>query len=207
MLYSFFTHFAGGNLMLLSRKLILAATISVLAVSLHMYAKASDTVSSDKVTPKASIKATAAETASLATIAAIDKNEIMLGVLAANKQGSAKVTSFGKMMINMHGNNLTQILEMAHGMHGFSLKGGAVDKISAQGMSAMMSLSGLQGKEFDKAYVEDMVKGHQAALDLIDTKLMKTAKSEEIKKFLIDTRAVVVQHLDDAKKLQDSLKS
>ncbi len=193
--------------MVLSRKLILAATISVLAVSLHMYAKASDPVSSGKVTPKASIKVTAAETASLATIAAIDKNEVMLGVLAANKKGSSKVTSFGKMMINMHGNNLTQILEMAHDMHGFSLKGGAADKISAQGMSAMMSLGGLQGKEFDKAYVEDMVKGHQAALDLIDNKLLKTAKSEEIKKFLTDTRAVVVQHLDDAKKLQDGLKS
>lgn len=44
-------------------------------------------------------------------------------------------------------------------------------------------------------------------LDLIDKKLMPTAKSDEMKKFITDTRAVVAEHLEHAKKLQADLKS
>ncbi len=157
---------------------------------------------STKVTGANTTTLTSAEIGSLATIAAIDKLEILLGVIASNKKTSSGVADFAKMMIDQHGSNLTQLLEMVNNMHASSLKGGASEDIHTQGMKAMMMLGGLQGDAFDKAYVDAMVKGHQAALDMIDQKLMKTATSDDVKKFLTDTRAAVVQHLDAAKKLQ-----
>ena len=155
----------------------------------------------------ASTTLTAGERASLASIAAIDKGEILLSIVASNKKPSSGVADFAKMMIDQHGSNLTQILEMANNLHAFPLIGGNAEKLKEQGAKEMMALSGLQGEQFDKAYVDAMVKGHQGALDLISQHLMKTAKHEEIKKFLTDTQTVVEHHLEDAKKLQAEMKS
>jgi putative membrane protein len=152
------------------------------------------------------VKVTSAEKGSLATIAALDKSEILLSVVAVNKKPSSEVADYAKMMIEMHGSNLTQILEMANSLKALPLDGGAAAKVQKQTMDAMIKLGGLSEPQFDKAYIDDMVKGHQAALDMIDHQLLKTAKSEEIKKFITDTRAVVVQHLEDAKKIQENLK-
>lgn len=155
----------------------------------------------------ASAKLTAGEIASLASIAAIDKDEIMLAVLAANKKPSPGVADFSKMMIDQHGSNLTQIFEMASSMKAFPLTGGNSEKLKEQGAKEMMALSGLEGKQFETAYVDAMVKGHEGALNLINQHLMQTAKSEEMKTFLEDTKKVVEHHLEDAKKLQAAMKN
>lgn len=142
------------------------------------------------------------EVSTLADIATIDKNEILLAIIASNKQAHSKVVDFAKLMIEQHGSNLSQLLEIANQFNVMSLTGNESSKLAAQGNEEMMKLSKLQGDQFDRAYVDAMVTGHEAALKLIDNHLMKTAKTESIKKFLSDTRSAVVSHLDKAKKLQ-----
>jgi putative membrane protein len=169
-----------------------------------------DAIRTTATNPKATTnatKATSAEIASMGTIAAIDKSEILLSVIAAHKDATSSIANYAKMMIDMHGSNLTQILEMAHQNNVKPSMNATMEKIKNESMQEMMTLGGLKGKEFDKAYIDTMVKGHEAALNLIDTKLMKTAKAEEVKKFLTDTRTVVEQHLADAKKIQAELKA
>ncbi len=178
----------------LVKSLMLGTTLGML-IATPLYANHSTTGST-------TTSLSSAEIGTLATIAAIDKNEILVSVVASNKKTDSGVADFAKMMIEQHGSNLTQIIEMAHNMHVSSLAGGEAEKISAQGKKDMMALGALPGNEFDKAYVNAMVKRHQAALDLIEHQLMKTAKSEEIKKFLTDTKAAVERHLADAKKLK-----
>ncbi len=151
------------------------------------------------------VESTSDEINILADIAVIDKTEIILGVVASNKKVSADVMDFAKFLIDHHGSNLTQVLEMAHNLHLKSLNSNQSNKLATEGNEAMMKLGSLQGKQFDKAYIDAMVKGHQAALDLIDTQLMKQAKTESIKSFLSNTRAAVAQHLDMAKKIQQNL--
>ncbi|MBI2786320.1 MAG: DUF4142 domain-containing protein, partial [Legionella longbeachae] len=96
---------------------------------------------------------------------------------------------------------------MANSFHLKSLSGNQSKKLTTEGNAEMMKLGSLQGEQFDKAYIEGMVKGHQAALALIDNELMKKAKTESIKNFLTNTRDAVVHHLDKAKKLEESLKA
>lgn len=142
----------------------------------------------------------------LADVAVIDKTEILLAAIAVNKKTNSDVLDFAKMMIDQHGSNLTQVLEIASGFHLKSLSGNESNKLATEGNEAMMKLGSLQGEQFTKAYIDGMVKGHQAALDLIDNQLMKKAKNESIKSFLSNTRDAVVQHLDKAKKLQENMK-
>lgn len=155
----------------------------------------------------AASKLSSTDIASLAAVAVIDKAEIMVSVVATNKKPSSGVADFAKMMIDQHGSNLTQILDMVSGYHITSLTGSAAEKLKAQTGKQLMTLGGLKDKEFDTAYVDAMVSGHQAALDLIENDLLKTAKSEDVKKFLEETSVAVKHHLEAAKKLQEEMKS
>lgn len=156
------------------------------------------------VTNKKPASATA-ETGILATVAAIDKNEILVSAVALHKESDSDVKDFAKMMVDMHSDNLAQILEMANQLHATSLTSTTASALLAQNAKDLLKLGGLKEKEFAKAYIDAMVTGHQAALNLIDQHLMKEAKAEEIKKFLTDTRAAVAQHLDAAKKIQKDM--
>ena len=180
-----------------SKTLLSAIIIGAFAVS-SAYA--------DKtVAAKSSSSMTSAEIGTLATVATVDKTEILLAVITLNKKLSSDVNDFANMMIDQHGSNLTQILAMVNDAH--PLTGGESDKLAAEGKGAMLKLGAMNGDAFATAYVNAMVKGHTAVLKLIDDQLMKTAKSEEVKKFLTDTRAAVATHLEHAKKLQDKMKS
>ncbi len=185
--------------MMLAKKIMVAATFAMLLAINPLQANAADKATSTKLT--------SAEVGTLATIAAIDTDEIMLGVLASNKNPSSGIADFAKMMIDQHGSNLTQILQMVNTLHALPLTGGEADKMAADGKKAMLTLGGLDGTQFATAYVDAMVKGHQAALDLIDQHLMKTAKSDEVKQFLTSTREAVSHHLEEAKKLQAEMKA
>lgn len=149
----------------------------------------------------------AKEIGSLATVAAIDKNEILVSIIAKNKNVDSSVEELAQMMIDQHGDNLTHIFEMvANDIPSHTLMGGISEKLTSDGKKEMITLSSLQGKEFEKAYVNAMVKGHEAALKLIDDHLLKTAKTESVVKFLTDTKTAVETHLEHAKKLQDQMK-
>jgi putative membrane protein len=147
----------------------------------------------------------AAEVGSLAIIATVDKTEIIAGVVAVNKKTTSGVADFAKMMIDQHGSNLTQLLELVNELHIKALAGSEAEALSAQGKKDLMKLGALKGTDFDVAYVSAMVTGHQAVLDLIDNHLMKTAKTESVKTFLTETRAAVAEHLEHAKKLQEEM--
>lgn len=184
--------------MMLSRAVMFASTLAImLATTNTAYAKEAEH----------STKITKAEVGVLATIAAIDTDEILLSVIATNKKPNSDVKDFANMMIEQHGSNLTQIIAMVTKDHALPLAGGDAEKMLAAGKKEMVALGGLEGKAFDMAYADAMVKGHQGALDLIDKHLMKTVKTEEVKQFLTETREVVKHHLEDAKKLQSELKA
>ena len=184
--------------MKLAKNLILALTSTAILLGTNSFA---EQVNAKQIVIKSD------EINILADIAVIDKTEILLATVASNKKSSADVIDFAKLMIDQHGSNLTQLLEIANSQHVASLSSNESNKLNAQGNQAMMKLGGLKGDQFDKEYIDAMVKGHQDALDLIDNHLMKEAKTETIKNFLSDTRAVVAQHLEHAKKLQENMKS
>lgn len=177
--------------------LVLGTTLGLAIIAAPAYAKDA---------PAQATKFTAAELNTLATIATIDASEILVSEVALNKKVNSDVKDLAKMMVEQHSGNLTQILTMAGDAHAKLPAGGEVAKLAADGKNDLMALGALQGADFDKAYASAMVTGHSSVIKLIDTKLIKTAKSEEVKKFLTDTRATVEEHLEHAKKVQEGLK-
>lgn len=181
------------------KKIILLAIGIVLATT----TMAATSVVATKAATASAI--TSAEINTLATVAAIDKDEILLGVIALNKHAPNNINQFADMMINQHGANLTEIMQLTHQFHISSLTTQMSNHFIAAGNKEQIKLGGLTGEQFDKAYVNAAVTDHKGGLHLIDTKLMQTATTPAIKKFMIATRATVAMHLRHAEAMQQKM--
>jgi putative membrane protein len=70
---------------------------------------------------------------------------------------------------------------------------------------ATQALKAQSGPDFDKGYLDDQVRQHQAVLDLLDQKLIPNAKSGDVKAYLQEVRASVASHLTHAQDLEKEL--
>jgi len=70
------------------------------------------------------------------------------------------------------------------------------------GAADVDGLSNLSGEALDKAYVDREVKTHQAMLDTIDNQLLPTAKSDGVRRGLLQLRSEATAHLAQARDVQ-----
>jgi putative membrane protein len=71
-----------------------------------------------------------------------------------------------------------------------------------EGQSDSADLSKLSGAALEKAYVGREVKSHEAMLTALDRQLIPNAKNEQLQRQLIDLRAEIAAHLDNAQNVQ-----
>lgn len=123
--------------------------------------------------------------------------EIETGKLAVEKSQSADVKKFAEMMIDDH----TAANE--------KLAGIAADKkleVSSDTTlidEAKNMLLKYRGASFDKAYVENQVKAHEATIELFEEEA-KDGKDAELKAFANETLPTLKTHLEAARKLAAS---
>jgi putative membrane protein len=83
--------------------------------------------------------------------------EVQLGQLAVSKASSSDVKSFGQRMIDDHAKANDQLKSVAVS-EGIQLR----TSIGAKNQATYDRLSELSGAAFDKAYMQDMVRDHEA---------------------------------------------
>ncbi len=141
----------------------------------------------------------------LAFVIAADDNEVLSAAEAQKKEISKEVKDYAKMIQETHGKNQSKVMSLGKKLKTVPSDTVAVDDLRQKGAEGLAKLIPLNGKEFEKAYVEAKVKAHQEVLSMIDDKLIPAAKNAELKTQLADTRKHVVAHLDMATKLQQKL--
>jgi putative membrane protein len=121
--------------------------------------------------------------------------EVELGKLATEKGSSEDVKKFGQRMVDDHTKAGDQLKEIA------SSKGIPVPiKLSAKDQMTKDRLSKLSGDEFDKAYMNDMVKDHTQ--DVSDFKRESSSGTDsDVKNFAATTLPTIEDHLREAKKI------
>jgi predicted outer membrane protein len=72
--------------------------------------------------------------------------------------------------------------------------------------AAAADFSNLSGDDLEKAYVARVIQTHQAMLNVLDGQLIPSAKGEDLLRRLTDVRAETAAQLDDAQKVQHTLK-
>lgn len=138
----------------------------------------------------------------LSFVAAVDVNEILAAAQAESKKISQPVMDYAKMLHTEHGDNMAKTLQLGQTINVTPSDTKNVDALKKKGAAELATLVPLDGKDFETAYLDAMIKGHTEVLAMIDNQLLKTAKNDALKAHLTETRGHVAMHLDQAKKLK-----
>jgi predicted outer membrane protein len=140
----------------------------------------------------------------LGFVFAVDINEILAAEQAETKKISQPVMDYARMLHIEHGANADKTLKLGKAINVTPSDTKAVDALNVKGAGELATLVPLDGKVFETAYLDAMIKGHTEVLAMIDNQLLKTAKNDVLKQYLTETRQHVAMHLDKAKSLKGS---
>lgn len=142
----------------------------------------------------------------LAFLIAADENEVKAAAQAETKEDISKeVKDYARMLHQEHGKNQKAVMSLGQKLKNVPADTAAVDLLKVKGATELAKLVPLDGKEFEKAYIDAMVKNHAEMISMIDTKLVPSTDNEEVLKQLQETKKHVSSHLNLAKKLQESI--
>jgi putative membrane protein len=126
--------------------------------------------------------------------------EVQMGQMAAAKGANADVKAFGQRMVTDHGKANEELKQYA------TVKGLALPtEIGEEHKEAADHLSGLSGKEFDKAYMEHMVEDHKK--DVAEFEKNSTGATDpDLKAWAAKTLPTLQDHLKQAEATQKKVK-
>ncbi len=125
--------------------------------------------------------------------------EVQLGNLALQKSQNADVRKFAQMMVDDHTKAGNELKELAKKKNVTLPAGIGSNKSTAD------KLQTLNGADFDKAYVEDMVSDHEKDVAEFQ-KQANSATDPDIKAFAAKTLPTLKKHLDAIKAIQAKMK-
>ncbi len=127
--------------------------------------------------------------------------EVELGKLAEERASNQEVKDFGKQMVNDHSKANEQLKELAS-KEGVTLP----DNLSAKDKMLKQRLEKLSGPNFDRAYMENMVKDHKK--DVAEFNRESTSgKDNAVKEFAAKTLPTLKEHLKKAESIEPNVKT
>ena len=126
--------------------------------------------------------------------------EVNMGNMASSKATNAEVKKFGDRMVTDHSKANDELKQLA------STKGVSLPTdVAEEHKKAMDEMSAKNGKDFDKAYMDDMVKDHEKDVAEFE-KASKNAKDADLKAWATKTLPTLQEHLRMAKETQKKVK-
>ena len=147
----------------------------------------------------------------------LNNSEIELSRLAADRSTNAEVKKFASMTIADHaaaGGTLSRIASQN------SIDNAPKDTDVKKTDDEKSKLDGKQGNDFDRAYIDAMIDGHDKLLSKLGSRVDKSngdnspvtpdksdnAVTQNVNQWAADTYTTAKAHLDQAKSLKDTLK-
>lgn len=115
--------------------------------------------------------------------------EIQLGEMASSKSTSPEIKEFGRLMIEDH-SKTHEALKIIAADKNIELPA----KASEDKQQVAIQLSSKNGNDFDKTYIEQMIKDHQASIQLFKD-AQATVKDTALKAFIGNTLPTLQKHL------------
>ncbi|WP_051248463.1 DUF4142 domain-containing protein [Inquilinus limosus] len=115
--------------------------------------------------------------------------EVAFGKLAEAQGGSDAVRDFGRRMVRDHGKANDRLAELAKAA-GIVLP----DAMDAEHQAIHDRLKGLEGDDFDRAYIASQITDHQVTAQLLEYEI-GSGQDKGLQDFAAETLPVVFQHL------------
>jgi putative membrane protein len=141
--------------------------------------------------------------AQIAAIAvAANEVDINAAKLAESKSSNREVKAFAHRMIADHSGVIKEATALVTKLKVTPEENVVSKSVRSDGQKNLDRLGKLDGKPFNKAYIQDEIVFHRQVLDLVDQRLLPSAKNEELQALLVKVRAAVASHLEHAEKIQ-----
>ena len=121
--------------------------------------------------------------------------EVELGKMAVDRAASPDVKQFGQRMVDDHGKANRELMALVE-QKGIA----APTTLDSKHQKDADRLARLQGAAFDRAYMQHMVKDHEADVKLFRTEAQK-GKDPDFKRFAANTLSTLEEHLNMARTL------
>lgn len=125
--------------------------------------------------------------------------EVELGELAAEQAKSDDVVQFGQRMVKDHGMANDQLKSIA-AQKGITLP----DSLDQDQQHTVEELSQVSGEEFDKAYMDEMVKAHQTDVEVFREQA-ESGQDPDLRAFAEQTLPTLEEHLSTAQQIDQEL--
>lgn len=141
-----------------------------------------------------------------AILTAANQREIQPSQLAQNQAQDAQVREFAERMVTEHGMLGDSLQALVQQQNIAPAPSPMVSRLQTETQAAVQRMQGLNGPEFDRAYVQDMVESHQMTLNALDTRLIPAAQTPQLRTALQErVRPAVADHLRRIQQIQSSV--
>lgn len=139
-----------------------------------------------------------------AVLVALHQGQIQEAQLAQTKAKSPDVKKLAQRMATAHQSNLTKEQTLFSQLQITPSDNAVSQQLQSDAQNQMSTLQSMRGRDFDRDYVDDEIKAHNQALELID-RMIPNAKNPQLKAELEGLRPKLQQHLQEAEKVQQKL--
>ena len=150
--------------------------------------------------PAAAAKLTDPEIASVAVTA--DQIDIDYAKIAKSKSKNADVLKFAATMAKDHQSVNDQAIALAKKLNVTPMDNPTTQSLLSGAATTKAMLNSKTGADFDKAYIDNEVAYHEAAIALVEGTLIPDATNPELKSLLQTALPIFKQHLEHAKMVQ-----
>jgi putative membrane protein len=152
----------------------------------------------------ASDKLTDPEIASVAVTA--NQIDIDYAAIAKSKGSTAAVKEFAATMAKDHQAVIDKAVALVTKLGVTPADNATTQSLLAGATTTKANLNSLSGAAFDKAYIDNEVAYHKAAIDLVENKLIADASNADLKALLESALPLFKEHLAHAEMVQKGLK-
>jgi predicted outer membrane protein len=139
-----------------------------------------------------------------ALVIGIHESEIKAGELAESNAASPAVKKLAEHMVGSHRTLLANDRTVLARNRISPTPSALSEQMKGDADGQFTTLSSMHGKDFDTAYVDDMVRGHKQALRLLD-RIIGEVKSADLKSDLQAARTHIEEHLREAQRTRDMM--
>ena len=181
-------------------RVVTTATLAALVAFAPALASAQTSTSAEKAAADKSAKLSSSDRKFVTEALKGGMAEVELGKLASERASSDAVKQFGKRMADDHGKAGDELKTLAQGK-------GITPPSALEAKDAQLRdrLAKLAGAEFDRAYVDAMVKDHRKDVKDFQREADK-AKDPDVKSFASKTLPTLQDHLKQVEDLQTQVK-
>jgi putative membrane protein len=122
--------------------------------------------------------------------------EVQLGELAIKRAGADEVVLFGNRMVQDHSDSLAELEKIAQ-QKGVTLP----TELDEDQKKMVERFSQLSGEEFDREYMQEMVKEHEEDIELYKTQAAE-GQDPELREYAARTVQILITHREIAQGIQ-----